>query len=116
MTNPCDAHKINTSSTQGSGTSAHVYTINPDCGKSLTKLNVSLVQTKSSGTITTIYNDLQKEHIREKTKALDFLVINQWQHAYKETVCSKTNQHDLDTALQRKICLGGINEALFEAI
>ena len=32
MTNPCDATKINTSSTQGSGKSANVYNLNPDCG------------------------------------------------------------------------------------
>ena len=71
----CDAHKINTEATKGSGTSTHVYNLNPDCGKSLTKLHVSLVQTKSSGTRTVVYDDVQKEHGREKTKTLDFLVI-----------------------------------------
>ena len=60
MTNPCDAHKINTSSTQGSGTSAHVYNINPDCGSSLTKIHVSLMQTKSAGTRTAVYYNVQK--------------------------------------------------------
>ena len=54
MTNPCDAHKINTSSTQGSGTSAHVYNFNPDCGNSLTKLHVSFVLTNSSDTRTDV--------------------------------------------------------------
>ena len=34
---------------------------------------------------------------------------------HKETVCAKTNQHDLDTALRRTICPGGINEKLFKA-
>ena len=71
----CDAHKINTKATKGSGTSTHVYNLNPDCGKSLTKLHVSLVQTKNSGTRTAVYDDVQKEHGREKTKTLDFLVI-----------------------------------------
>ena len=46
---------------------------------------------------------------------MDFLVINQWQAAYKETVCEKTNQHDLGTALWRTICLGGVDVSLFEA-
>ena len=60
MTNPCDAHKINTSFTQGSGTSAHMYNLNTNCGNSFTKLNVYLVQTNSYGNHTAVYNDVQR--------------------------------------------------------
>ena len=75
MTDPCDAQKIKTSSTQGSGTSSHVYNLNPDCGNSLTKIHVSLVRTNISGPHTAVYNDVYKGNGREKTKALEFLVI-----------------------------------------
>ena len=54
MTNPCDAHKINTSFTQGYGTSAHMYNLNTKCGNSLTKLHVSFVLTNSSDTRTDV--------------------------------------------------------------
>ena len=73
------------------------------------------MRTNISGPHTAVYNDVYKGNVREKTKALDFLVITRWQAVYKETVIAKQNQNDLDTALQRTICLSGIDEALFEA-
>jgi len=45
-----DAHKVNTTADQSSGTSGHKYNVNKDCGESLTKLHASIVRTKRSGT------------------------------------------------------------------
>ena len=46
----CDVHKVNTTADQSSGTSGYKHNVNKDCDKSLTKLHISIIHTKRSGT------------------------------------------------------------------
>ena len=113
VTDRCDAHKVNTTSSQASGMSYHVDNLNPAMGTALTLLHESLVRTSGSGTRKKVLANVQSEHGREKTPAIKFAVKTRWNSFYDETKCANSNQLDLDIALQRMISRNGADHDLF---
>ena len=60
-----------------------------------------------------VYDNVQNEHGHKKVQTLDFAVQIRWNSAHSETMCSTSNQYDLNVAIRNIICEEGIEEELF---
>jgi hypothetical protein len=69
----CDAHKINTTSAQASGTSKHVTNLNPDLGASLSRLHLSVTRVLNYKACKDVYKNVQQENGREEDIASQIL-------------------------------------------
>ena len=110
----CDAHKINTTSAQASGTSKHVTNLNPDLGASLSRLHLSVTRVLNYKACKDVFKNVQQENGREKTLCLKYSVLTRWNSSYDETHRANFNQHDLDIALRRIQAPGGAAENIRE--
>lgn len=111
----CDAHKINTTSAQASGTSKHATNLNPNLGASLNKLHLSVTRVINYKACRDVYKNVQQENGREKTKSLKYSVLTRWNSSYDEVTRANHNQHDLELALKRIRAPGGAAENIREA-
>ncbi|KAL7526373.1 hypothetical protein ACHAXR_001456, partial [Thalassiosira sp. AJA248-18] len=108
----CDAHKVNTSAGQASGTSKHKVNLNPELGASLTKLHNSITKIHNYKACKDVFHHVKQENGREKTPAIQPSVVTRWMSYWKEVNSANANQHDLDTALKRIKAPGGVDEKL----
>ena len=109
----CDAHKCNTTANIASGTSDHVVNLNPDLGADLKHLHEWLGKIERSGERKKVVETVRKEHGRTKTPRIESAVTTRWNSRHKETICANCNQYDLDVAIKRMVCVGGVDEKMY---
>ena len=113
VTANCDSHMSNLLSNQASGTSGRKNNMNPVCDYYPSNIHNILVFMIRPGTHIKVYDDVQNEHGRKKVQTLDFSVHTLCNSAHSETMCSTSNNYDLDVAIHKITCEGGIDEDLF---
>ena len=108
------AHKCNISAGIASGTTDHVVNLNPVCGESLNKLHDWLTKILRNGLRTKVYNNVLTEQEREQWSRLVVAVPTRWGARHNETRSANMNQCPLDIAIQRMVCPGGVDAALYK--
>jgi len=108
----CDAHKINTTAKQASGTSKHTTNLNPEMGASLHTLHLVIAKLCNYKACKDVLRNVSTEHERKKTLQIRQKMVTRWGSDYDEVECANINQHDVDTALKRIHAPGGVNEKL----
>jgi hypothetical protein len=109
----CDAHKCNTTANLSSGTCDHVVNLNPNLGSDLTYLHSWLSKIENSGERKKVLTTVQTEHGLKKTTRIESAVTTRWNSRHSETVCANINQFDIDLAIRRMVCVGGVDEQLY---
>lgn len=109
----CDAHKCNITANIASGTSDHVTNLNPELGEDLKYLHEWLGKIERSGERKKVLSTVQAQHGRKKTTRIETAVTTRWNSRHSETVCANTNQYDIDIAIHRMVCVGGVDEQLY---
>ena len=56
---------------------------------------------------------VQTEHDHMKTTRIKSAVTTRWNSRHSETVCANINQFDIDLAIRRMVCVGGVDEQLY---
>ncbi len=106
----CDAHKVNTTASQDSGTSIHVINLNPDSGNILSKFHRWMVKICSSGARQQVLKNVQDENNCENCPALNYAVRTHWNYTHQEVSAANANQHNLTVAMRRILSPGGVDE------
>ena len=111
----CNSHKVNTNTArEASGTSDHVVNMNPGLSDALSLHHSWLVKICGSGDRRTIVDNVEKEHGREVSPAMDFALATRWNSDYDESKTVNIYQYDLETAIARMVCSTGIVKDLYE--
>ena len=108
----CDAHKINTTSAQASGSSKHVDNMNPVMGEALKILHNEITRMCQYKATKDVYANVKRDHQREKSPRLRPSVVTRWNSSYDETQSANANQYDLQVAIERIKAPGGVEETL----